>query len=54
MQLIPIDVFGYISFFLTAVSFYVRDMFFLRVVAIISCMVGVIYNYLYPKVHYGW
>ena len=49
MQLIPIDVFGHISFFLTAVSFYVRDIFFLRVVAIISRMVGVIYNYFIPE-----
>ena len=35
--------------FLTAVSFYVRDMCFLRVVVIVSCMVVVVYNYFIPE-----
>ncbi len=36
---------GHLAFGLTAVSFYVRDMLVLRVVAVISGLVGMTYNY---------
>ncbi len=41
-------VMGHASFLLTGVSFYVRDMLLLRALAIISGLVGIMYNYLIP------
>ena len=41
----PLDLVGHTSFILTALSFYVRDMIFLRSLAIVSCIVGIIYNF---------
>ncbi len=40
-----LDAAGHTSFALTALSFYVRDMLFLRTLAIISGVVGISYNY---------
>ncbi len=48
MSLTLLDVVGHVSFLLTAVSFYVRDMIILRAVAIVSGLVGVAYNYWLP------
>ena len=41
----PFDLVGHTSFILTALSFYVRDMIFLRSLAIVSCIVGIVYNF---------
>lgn len=43
-----LDMVGHASFLLTALSFYVRDMVLLRVLAIASGIVGVAYNYFLP------
>lgn len=43
-----LDVIGHLSFGLTALSFWVRDMVLLRGLAIASGIVGVAYNYLIP------
>ena len=42
----PLDLVGHLSFILTALSFGVRDMLFLRSLAIASGIVGITYNYL--------
>ena len=41
----PLDLVGHTSFILTALSFYVRDMIFLRSLAIVSCIVGIVFNF---------
>lgn len=43
-----VDLVGHASFLLTAMSFYVRDMMLLRVLAIGSGLVGIGYNYFLP------
>ena len=43
-----LDLVGHTSFLLTALSFYVRDMVLLRILAIGSGVVGVGYNYFLP------
>ncbi|MFN3239708.1 MAG: cyclic nucleotide-binding domain-containing protein [Pseudomonadales bacterium] len=48
MTLTLLDLIGHTSFLLTALSFYVRDMVLLRVLAIGSGIVGVVYNYFLP------
>ncbi len=48
MTLTLLDLVGHTSFLLTALSFYVRDMVLLRVLAIGSGIVGVAYNYFLP------
>ena len=48
MSLTLLDMVGHTSFLLTALSFYVRDMMVLRVLAIIAGIVGVAYNYWLP------
>lgn len=48
MTLTFLDLVGHTSFLLTALSFYVRDMVMLRVLAIGSGLVGVAYNYFLP------
>lgn len=48
MTLTLLDLVGHTSFLLTALSFYVRDMVSLRVLAIGSGIVGVAYNYFLP------
>ena len=42
----PLDIVGHLSFILTALSFGVRDMLFLRSLAIASGLVGIAYNVL--------
>lgn len=48
MTLTLLDVIGHLSFGLTALSFWVRDMLLLRGLAIVSGVVGIGYNYLIP------
>lgn len=48
MTLTFLDMTGHLSFALTAMSFYVRDILFLRGLAIISGLVGIAYNYSLP------
>ena len=48
MNIALLDIAGHTSFALTALSFFVRDMIFLRSLAIISCLVGITYNYFIP------
>ncbi len=48
MTLSLLDLVGHLSFLLTAMSFYVRDMMLLRVLAIASGLVGIAYNYYLP------
>jgi len=48
VSLTVLDIVGHTSFLLTALSFYVRDMMTLRVLAIVSGLVGVAYNYWLP------
>ena len=48
MSLTLLDIVGHTSFMLTALSFYVRDMMVLRVLAIVAGIVGVAYNYWLP------
>lgn len=48
MTLTFLDLVGHTSFLLTALSFYVRDMIALRILAIVSGIVGVAYNYWLP------
>lgn len=48
MNIPMLDLVGHLAFMLTAISFYLRDMILLRAIAIVSCIVGVIYNYLIP------
>ena len=43
-----LDMVGHTSFFLTALSFYVRDMLLLRVLAVVSGVVGIAYNFFIP------
>ena len=43
--LTPLDLVGHTSFTLTALSFFVRDMIFLRSLAIVSCIVGIVFNF---------
>lgn len=49
MQLTLLDAIGHLSFGLTAVSFYVRDILLLRSLAILSGLVGIAYNYSIPS-----
>ena len=44
-KLSGIEIIGHISFAFAAMSFFVRDMLFLRSFAIISGMVGITFNY---------
>jgi len=46
MDIPYLQVIGYASFMLTAVSIYVRDMLMLRGLAIVAGLVGIVYNYL--------
>ena len=48
MELTLLDAIGHLSFGLTALSFYVRDILLLRSLAIISGLVGIVYNYAIP------
>ena len=48
MSLTLLDAVGHASFLLTALSFFVRDMIVLRGLAIVSCLVGVGYNFWLP------
>ena len=48
MTLTFLDMTGHLSFALTALSFYVRDILFLRGLAIVSGLVGIVYNYSLP------
>jgi hypothetical protein len=41
-----IEIVGHLAFFLTAVSFLLRDMILLRLIAGVSALVGITYNYL--------
>ncbi len=43
-----LDIIGHASFALTAVSFYLRDVLSLRLLAIASGLVGIVYNYSLP------
>ncbi len=45
MEISVFEAVGHLSFFLTAVSFYLRDMLLLRVLAIASGVMGIFYNY---------
>ena len=38
----------HLSYFLSALSFYLRDILLLRVVAVVSSLVGVLYQFLLP------
>lgn len=48
MSVSLLQIVGHMSFGLTAVSFYVRDMLLLRSLAIGAGLVGLVYNYLVP------
>lgn len=48
MDLTFLDAIGHTSFALTALSFYLRDILFLRGLAIVSGLIGIAYNYLIP------
>ncbi|MEL0018771.1 MAG: cyclic nucleotide-binding domain-containing protein [Rickettsiales bacterium] len=45
MSLTLIEFIGHLAFFLTAVSFYLKDMLLLRFLAVVSAVVGIAYNY---------
>ena len=45
MELNFINLVGHLAFFLSALSFWLRDMLLLRLVAVISSLVGIYYNY---------
>lgn len=48
MTLSFLDLIGHLSFILTALSIFLRDMLMLRSVAVVSGAVGIAYNYLIP------
>ena len=48
MTLSFLDLIGHLSFILTALSIFLRDMLMLRSVAVVSGLVGIAYNYLIP------
>jgi hypothetical protein len=39
------DFFGHIAFALIAISYLVRDIFYLRILSVVACTAGIIYNY---------
>lgn len=39
------DVFGHVAFALIAMSYLVRDMFYLRILSVVACGAGIAYNY---------
>lgn len=43
------DIIGHMSFGLTALSFLMRDILLLRLLAIVSCVLGLAYNYFLPE-----
>ena len=49
MSLIIFDIIGHLSFGLSALSFLMRDILLLRVLAIISGILGIGYNYFIPE-----
>ena len=48
MTLTVLEMVGHLSFGLTALSFIMRDILVLRVLAIASCCFGIVYNYFLP------
>ena len=49
MTLTVYEVLGHLSYTLTGLSFFMRDMMLLRVLSIASCVVGIVYGYLIPS-----
>ena len=49
LELTYLDFIGHVSFLITALSFALRDMMALRIFAIVSCLIGIAYNYLIPE-----
>ncbi len=45
-----VDVFGHIAFALIAVSYLVREIFYLRILSVVACIAGIAYNYFAPAV----
>ncbi len=45
MSLTGIELIGHLAFFLTAISFWLKDMLLLRYIAVASAFVGITYNY---------
>ncbi len=45
MSLSGIELIGHVAFFLTAISFWLKDMLLLRFIAVASALVGITYNY---------
>ena len=45
MSLTGIELIGHLAFFLTAISFWLKDMLLLRFIAVASALVGITYNY---------
>lgn len=45
MELFTLNLLGHLSFFVTSVSFLMKDIILLRSLAIISCVLGIVYNY---------
>ena len=45
MSLTGIELIGHLAFFLTAISFWLKDMLLLRFIAVVSALVGITYNY---------
>ena len=43
-----VDIFGHLSFLLAAFSFLMRDIIWLRIISIISGLIGIIFNFLIP------
>ncbi len=43
-----VDVFGHIAFALIAISYLVREIFYLRILSVIACTAGIAYNYFAP------
>lgn len=44
-----VELIGHLSFLISAISFYLRDMLLLRTVSVVAGIIGVIYNYFHPK-----
>ena len=48
MNSVVIPIMGHVAFGLTAMSFFYRDMLVLRALAIVSGLIGIVYNYVLP------
>ena len=50
MSIQLVSIIGHFAFFLTALSFVVKDIITLRILAIFSSLAAILYNYFHPMI----